>query len=517
MTRLRGACGIAAIALVAAGCGMNGGGNGGAGGGDGASGGHLVYDEQFAPAAAWALETNGVHPLTRAGCLETLLKIGYDGGLEPMLATDWKQLEPTTWEFTLREGVNFQDGTPMDAEAVAGALSHVLEVETPARAFNATVVAGVSATDESTVEITTPKPDPLLPLRVANPNTGILAPEAYQGKKIDIVGTCTGPFTVTEEVPQQSLSLEANENYWGGDVNLDTAEVRFVIDGAARATQLQSGEAQIAKSVPVANLATMEGDANLEILQRELARTTVMLLNNSRPPFDDPLVRQAIQKAVDTQAIVDGVYEGAAVPAVGPFGPDTDWAPEGAAAVTQDLDGARALLDQAGVDPEDLSIELIAYNDRPEFGDVAAVIQNELGELGVDVKIKSGEYAALEPALLSGDFDAALLSRGYLVDVADPGGYLSSDWTCEGGYNTSTTATPRPTSRSRTPSGSRTSPSGTRPTRSSPPSCRKRPPASGSSTRTPCGAPAPASRASSPTRSTSTSSPPTSGSAATDR
>ena len=77
----------------------------------------------------------------------------------------------------------------------------------------------------------------------------------------------------------------------------------------------------------------------------------------------------------------------------------------------------------------------MAYNDRPEFGDVAAVIQSELGELGVDVKIKGGDYAALEPDMLSGNFDAALLSRGYLVDVADPGGYLLSDWTCDGGYN----------------------------------------------------------------------------------
>ena len=70
----------------------------------------------------------------------------------------------------------------------------------------------------------------------------------------------------------------------------------------------------------------------------ELAPTTVMLLNNSRPPFDERLVRQGIQHAVDTQAVLDGVYEGTGVPAVGPFGPDTDWASEGAEAAAQDLD-----------------------------------------------------------------------------------------------------------------------------------------------------------------------------------
>ena len=148
--------------------------------------------------------------------------------------------------------------------------------------------------------------------------------------------------------------------------------MRFVVDGATRATQLQSGEAQIAKSLPVANLATLEDDSNLEVHQLGLRRTTVMMLNTSRPPFDEPLVRQAIQKAVDTQAIVDGVYEGAGTAAVGPFGPDTDWAPEGAEAVTADVDEARDLLDQAGVDPESLTFELQAYVERPELADVAA-------------------------------------------------------------------------------------------------------------------------------------------------
>ncbi len=436
MMRLRWASGIAVVALTAAGCGMgDSGGGGGEGGNADGGGGHLVYVEQFGPATAWATETNDAHTLTRAGCLETLVKFSAEGELEPMLATEWNQVEPTTWEFTLRGDVKFQDGTPMDAEAVAGALTHVLDVPTPARAFNSDVISGVEATDESTVRITTPVADPLVPLRVANPNAGILAPKAYEGEQIDIKGTCTGPFTVTDEVPRESLDLEANADYWGGDVNLDSAEVRFIIDGATRATQLQTGEAQIAKSLPVANLATLEGDDNLAISDLPLSRTTVILLNNSRPPFDDPLVRQAIQTAVDTQAIVDGVYEGSGEPAVGPFGPSTDWAPEGAEPTPVDLDEARALLDQAGVDPESLSIELIAYNDRPEFADVAAVIQDQLGQLGIKVKIRSAEYTAVEPDLLSGEFDAALFSRGYLVDVADPGGYLRSDWTCEGGYN----------------------------------------------------------------------------------
>ncbi len=432
MARLRWASGIALVALTSTACGMSGAADNGSGDGGGA---HIVYAESIPPNAAWALETGDAHGLVRAGCLETLVKIGYDGELEPMLATEWTQTAPTTWEFTLREGVEFQNGSPMDADAVAGALNHLLEVKSPAPAINADVVSGVKAVDEATVEITTPANDPLVPLRVAGPNAGILAPEAYGGSQIDIEGTCTGPFAVTEEVPRQSLSLERNENYWGGEVAAASAEVRFIIDGATRTTQLQTGEAQIVRNIPAANLSTVESASDVKIEQLELARTTVLLLNNSRPPFDDPLVRQAVQQAVDTQAIVDSVYEGTAVPAVGPFGPSTAWAPEDAASVGADLEEARSLLKQAGVDPKSLKIEIIAYNDRPEFGDVAAVIQDELGQLGIGVKIRSGEYASLEPDMLSGNFDAALLSRGYLVDVADPAGSLRADYTCKGTYN----------------------------------------------------------------------------------
>jgi peptide/nickel transport system substrate-binding protein len=434
MARLRWASGIALVALTATACGMGGGDNNNNDGAQSGEG-HVVYAEFISPAAAWAPETDDGILLSRAGCLETLLKYEADGTLSENLATSWEQVKPTTWEFTLREGVEFQDGTPMDADTVVGALQHVLDAKTPARSFNPDVVSRVEAVDASTVAVTTPEADVLLPMRMASPNTGILAPTAYEGKQIDIQGTCTGPFTVVDEVPRQSLSLERNESYWGDRPGIATAEVRFIVDGATRTTQLQTGEAQIASAIPAVSLATLEGDSNIQVESLQAPRTTAMLLNNSRPPFDDPLVRKALQHAIDLDAIAGSVYEGGAVPASGPFSPDDPWAPEGAEPAAFDQEESKRLLDEAGVDPGSLSFELIAYNDRPEFGDLAAVIQDNLRQLGITVKISAGEYASFEPDLLSGDFDAALLSRGYLVDLGDPVGYLTSDYTCEGNYN----------------------------------------------------------------------------------
>lgn len=431
MKRLRRAGAAAALALLASGCGMSATDAGSAEGTDD----HLVFIEPFAPRAAWAPETDDAYMLTRAGCLETLLELGHDGELEPMLATRWRRVDPTTWRFDLRKDVRFQDGTPMDGAAVAGALTYVLEAPTPARSFHTEVIAGVTATDGSTVEVTTRRPDPLLALRMASPNTGILAARAYDGDQIDIQGTCTGPFTVIDEAPLQSLALEANDDYWGGDVTLDSAEVRFVGEGAARATQLQAGEAQIAMGLPAASLPPLQSDPELEITTSETPRTTAMLLNTSRPPFDDPLVRRAIQHAVDTRAIAESIYEGTGQAAVGPFAPGSPWAPVGAQPTTVDLGRARSLLERAGVRPGSLSIELMAYTSKPELTDVATAIQDQLAHLDIAVEIRAADYGALEPDMLSGDFDAALMSRGYLIDVADPTAYLLSDWTCDGGFN----------------------------------------------------------------------------------
>lgn len=397
--------------------------------------GNIVFDEYSAPAAAWATGTDDNLILSRAGCLETLLRYQPDSTVSENLATSWQQTTPTTWDFTLREGVKFQDGTPMNAEAVVGALQRVLDAKTPARSFNPSLISGVKAVDESTVQISTPAPDALLPLRLTAPTTGILAPKAYQANQIDIKGTCTGPFTVVQEAPGQSLKLERNEDYWGGKPKLATAEVRFVPDGATRVTQVQTGEAQIASTIPAVSRALLEGDSKIKLETLPSPRTTAMMLNNSRPPFNDPLVRQAIQRAIDLESIATRVYEGSAEPAVGPFSSQDAWAPKDAQPAAYDPEEAKRLLEKAGVDPQSLTFELIAYKERPEFANLAAVIQDQLGKLGIKVNIKAGDYGSVEPNLLSGNYDAALLNRGYLADLADPSAYLRADYSCNGKFN----------------------------------------------------------------------------------
>ncbi|WP_312870423.1 ABC transporter substrate-binding protein [Streptomyces himalayensis] len=396
-----------------------------------------MIDEPFAPAANWALETDDAFVLTKAGCLETLAKYDTSGALKPMLAVSWKQSGPKTWDIKLRQDVKFQDGTPLDAAAVVGALKHELGAKAPAAAFSPETIAGVKAVDDATVEITTVAPDALLPYRLAAPNTGILAPKAYTGSSTNPKGTCTGPFRISKEIPQQAIQLKRNTSYWGGSVKLATAEVRFIADGAKRATQVQTGEAQIARKIPVSSVQNLKGGSGISVQTQELPRTTELVLNNKKAPFDKVEVRQAIQAAIDTKAITKAVYQGAGRPAVGPFAPGEPWTPEGADAVQADTVKAKALLAKAGVAPASIKMQLIAYNEGAGFSDLAAVIQQELKAVGITVTIKTADYASVEPDLLSGDFQAALLSRNHLGDMPDPLGFLTADYTCKGGYNLS--------------------------------------------------------------------------------
>lgn len=397
----------------------------------------IVVDNFRAPVANWALESDAAYILSLSGCLETLTR--YDesqGKIVPSLATEWKQVSPLEWDFIIREGVTFQDGSALTADAVAGSLQHVLGAAVPARAFNPKVVSGVKALDDRTVRVTTPTESPLVPYRLASVNTGVLAPAAFKGETVDPFGHCTGPFEPVSEKPKQSLTLDRNEDYWGGEVQLAGAEIRFITDGAARAAQVQTGEADVSLSIPVSGLAALEADANVKVLKADSPRIATLYMNNGKAPFDDVDFRKAVRSALDLDALAGSVYEGAAVAARGPFAPSEPWAVEGAEAPKQDVEAAKKLLASAGY-TADRPLEIVAIVERAEFADVATVIQDDLKAVGVPVKIRTKEYAAVEPDLLAGNYDMVLSQRNRLIDIADPIGFLTADYTCDGSYNLS--------------------------------------------------------------------------------
>lgn len=390
-----------------------------------------------APVSNWALESDDAYVLSIAGCLETLTKYDQtEKKVEPMLATSWKQTSDTVWDFELRKNVKFQDGTAFDAKAVAASLNHVLEATAPARAVNPKTVKKVEAVDGDTVRITTPAADPLLPYRMASVNAGVLSPAAYTDKGIDPMNHCTGPFAPVSEKAGQSLTLDRNENYWDGEVKLAGGEIRYITEGATRATQVQTGEADISMSIPATSLATLEADDKISVLKADSPRTSTLYLNNSRAPFDNVDLRKAATMALDLPAMAASIYEGAAQPATGPFAPSEPWANPDLAVPQVNIEEAKKLVEASGY-KQDKPLDIIAITERAEFAGVGAIIQEQFKQIGLKANVVTKSYGAVEPDVLAGKYDMILSQRNRMIDIADPIGFLQADYTCEGGYNLS--------------------------------------------------------------------------------
>ncbi|MBC3194646.1 ABC transporter substrate-binding protein [Pseudonocardia sp. C8] len=427
-SRLRIAAALAVSTVLLAACGGSGEGTGRI-----VPDGRLTIAMAFGPGAGYAIDTDDAFVLSQLGVTEPLVASGADGRPRPALATEWARTDPRTWRFALRPGVTFQNGEPLTGHAVATALNRLAGVEAPPRAVRG--IGLTAAPDGATaVRVTTTAPDPILPLRLSSANTAILAPSAYASDPPAVQGTGTGPMTITRLDGTQSVELQRNETYWGERPQLAGVTANFVPDPAARALALRAGDADIAQELPEATALEFTGDG---YVNESVAapRTASLLLNQSRAPFSDIRVRQAVAAAVDRAALGEQALAGSAVPASELFGPAVSW---GSQEPPPPADPARArrLLAEAGFGPSrPLRVELGTYANRPELPTLATAVQEMLRAAGIEATIRVGDYDAREADLLAGRYDMYLASRSYLLDVPDAGATLRTDYTCRGSYN----------------------------------------------------------------------------------
>lgn len=394
--------------------------SGGGGGDDGAD--RLRVALSFPPVAALSPYTDDALLLTRMGAAETLVTFDASGAAEPQLAESWSFTDDRTALLELRDDVVFHDGTPMDAEAVAGSLNAAAAADPGVRVLR-DVGLIATAVDVDTVQVQAAQADPLLVQRLGAPSLVVLSPDAYADPAApDPVGHGTGPYAITAVQGTQSATLDAVADYWGGPPAADGVDLRFVDDADARTSALRAGELDVVQAVPIAALPTL-GDEQ-RVVTTSLPRVTALQFDTATGVFADPALRAAAVAAVDPGAVVDGVFEGQADTAPGLL---TD-ATLGSAARTAPT------LPTAG-DPAGAAIRLATYDDRPELPEAAAVLADQLRAAGFTVEVVVQTYATLEPDLLAGAFDAVLGSRLTLLDTGDPVGYFATDWTCGGGYN----------------------------------------------------------------------------------
>jgi peptide/nickel transport system substrate-binding protein len=330
--------------------------------------------------------------------------------LVPGLATSWKIVGDNTWEFKLREGVKFHDGTPFTADDVVFSIQRAEKVPNSPSAFTIYTKAAkeVQAVDPLTVRIKTDGPYPLLPNDLSN--VRIQSKKAADGKSTEDFnkGTAaigTGPFKFVEWVPGDRLVLERNDNYWGEKPAWSKVIIRPITSAATRVAALLSGDVDFIDNVPPADIKRLKGDKNLAIWQSVSNRIIYLHIDTARDkspmvtdkqgnplgknPLKDLRVRKAISKAINRKGIVDRVLEGVGIPA-------GQLLPEGFFGVSPKLkvekydpEGAKKLLAEAGY-PNGFGLTLHGPNNRYiNDKDIVQAIAPMLTRIGIETKVET--------------------------------------------------------------------------------------------------------------------------------
>lgn len=360
--------------------------------------------------------------LVQVAPYDTLVYQAPDGKIEPSLATSWKFKSPTLIEFKLRKGVKYHDGTPFKAADVKFNLERTINMKRSRWKTFITMIKGVKVIDDSTIEMELKFPFGPILTNLAIPVASIASPTAIKkyGKDFRRHPVGTGPFILEKWVPGEYARFKANPNYWGGKPKIDVLEFRPIPEASTRVLQLRAGEVQLAMFLPPSQLSDVEKDPKLEVLKNPLFRVIYVGMNNKIKPFDNPLVRQAINYAVDTKTIVEKVMLGIGTPTRGPHGPaiwsyDPKFESMG---YSYNPEKAKELLKKAGY-PNGFEIDFWHPSGKYTADKVAAeAIQDQLAKVGIRARLRTGGWGLVAPTIRNGK--APIYFYGWGAMSGDP-------------------------------------------------------------------------------------------------
>ena len=324
------------------------------------------------------------------GLSETLFRIDDSYAVVPWLAES-ASVEGATWTITLRDDVVFSDGSPLTAAIAAACIERAPQVNELAKAL---IDATFEVTGDLTFTVTTPEYLPTMLNELCNTYNAIINLDA--SADIDNAPVCTGPFMASEFDPGVSVKLIRNENYWGGEVLLDSVEGIYVADADTLSLAFQNGEID-AFIGPTTNDLEIFGAApdKYTVTSTPASRLYYYYLNMERIPEQD--LRAAINMAVDADSVCI-LLAGLASPTVGAYGPDTAYG--GVTKNGYDPEGAKALIEGLGYEmgadgyyqKNGASIELdIAYYAARSIDKIVLLMQEQLKAVGIKATLTVSE------------------------------------------------------------------------------------------------------------------------------
>ncbi|OZB95366.1 ABC transporter substrate-binding protein [Paenibacillus sp. XY044] len=360
-----------------------------------------------------------------------------DHSIKPWLATSWEISEDKkSYTFHLRKDVKFHDGTPFNAEAVKFNFDRIKDPKTKASSSLNEIGSYVSTDvlDEYTARINFSAPFAPFLSNAAKVDLGFVSPAAVKkyGDKYPQNPVGTGPFKLVKLVPGTEVQFEKNSDYnWApptakhqGPAYLDKLTVKYVPEEATRISVLQSKQVQAADIIPPQNLVALKADNQFRVQETELLQVNFSIyLNPQKAPWNDLKVREAVRAAMDLDAAVKTIYLGTSKQAWSPISPsmlgytptvENSWKPDAAKAnqLLDDLGWVKGADGTRMKDGNKLTIEFIdTQGNREKRLDLMAVLQQQLKQAGIELKVVSLPSGTYSERRLKGDYDLVAASQ----------------------------------------------------------------------------------------------------------
>ena len=387
---------------------------------------------------------------------EGLVTRSPDLQLQPALATSWENVEPTVWRFTLRQGVKFHNGNDFNADDVIFSVNRI-NTEGSDLKVVANLIKEARKVDDYTVDLITPRPDPILPLQLeifyimdkewseANGTTEATNVKGDdQGNYANLNANGTGPYMIKERQPDVRSVLVPNPNWWGENAsNITEAVFTPIGQDATRVAALISGDVDMAYPVPVQDWKRLEDAADVSPLTGAEARTIFLGFDQERDellyssvkgknPFKDVRVRQAFFQAIDINAIKDKIMRGAATPSNLMIAPQINgYNPVQNVRLPYDVEKAKALLAEAGY-ADGFEVTMDCPNDRYVNDErICQAVASMLARIGVKVDLlaqtKSKYFGKV---LAQNNYDTSFFLLGWTPSTFDAHNVLASLMSC---------------------------------------------------------------------------------------
>lgn len=364
---------------------------------------------------------------------EGLTAVQQDLSIGTGLASSWTVSDDSlSYEFTLPKGATFHDGSAVDAEDVAASIRRVqsADIASPL-ASRVSPITGITVVDPHTIKLSLDEPFAAILSSLA----GIaIVPSELETDKESLQQTPvgTGPFMFDSWKPNSHISLVKFNNYRVADLpKLDGVNVNFVPESATRQVGIGGGDYHLLPGIDPATALQLGANPMVSVQQTQNVSYTLLGMNTTRAPLDNAKTRQAINMLLNREEIIAGALFGAGVPA-GPLSPAlATWALDTSeyACYERDVEGAKALLKEAGAEGAKISILVLP---RQDAKDIAQVIQQQLAAGGIEVELQNKEIGEFVQDWKGSNFDMFVSANG---GSPDPDGYFYRTFRTGGSTN----------------------------------------------------------------------------------